>query len=159
MLTHARALLTSTPEGRTTYVDADLRDADRILTTPELADNFDLSRPVAVLLLAVLHFLDDDADPYGIVEKLMAPLPSGSFLVVSHTTADFDPESWARFNEIMRRQGITTRMRSRAEVARFFTGLDLVEPGVVPLLRWRPEREEPLTDAQVALYGGVARKP
>jgi hypothetical protein len=159
VLTHARALLTSAPGGCTTYADANLRDAEQILSAPELVANLDLGKPVAVLLLAVLHFLDDDADPYGIVERLMAPLAAGSCLVVSHMTADFDPESWERFNEIMRRQGITTRMRSQAEVARFFTGLELVEPGVVPLLRWRPERSEPLTDAQVALYGGVARKP
>jgi hypothetical protein len=159
VLTHARALLTSTPEGRTAYIDASLQDVDRILAAPELNDNLDLGKPVAVLLFAILHFLDDDDDPYGIVDRLMAALPSGSYLVVSHITADHDPESWARFAEIMRRQGITTRLRAHAEVARFFTGLELVDPGVVPILRWRPDHDEPLTDAQVALYGGVGRKP
>ncbi|BCJ49056.1 hypothetical protein Asp14428_05310 [Actinoplanes sp. NBRC 14428] len=159
VLTHARALLTSTPEGRTAYVDGNLYDVDGILGSPELTGTLDLREPVAVLLLAILHFLDDDADPYAIVARLMDALPAGSYLVLSHITADHDPESWARFAEIMRRQGITTRLRDRPEVARFFTGLELVEPGVVPILRWRPDADEPLTDAQVALYGGVARKP
>jgi len=88
----------------------------------------------------------------------MAALPSGSYLVASHVTADHDPAAWARFAEIMRRQGIPTRLRSHAEFARFFTGLEPAEPGVVPILRWRPDGEVAFTDAQVALYGGVARK-
>ncbi|MEV8503853.1 SAM-dependent methyltransferase [Actinoplanes sp. NPDC051475] len=159
VLTHARALLTSSPQGRTAYVDGDLRDVGEILRAPELAGTLDLGRPVAVLLLAILHFFDDDADPYTIVGRLMDALPSGSYLVVSHITADYNPTSWARFSEIMRRQGITTRLRNQPEVGRFFAGLELAEPGVVPILRWRPEGEEPLTDAQAALYGGVARKP
>jgi hypothetical protein len=159
VLTHARALLTSTPEGRTAYVDANLQDVDRILAAPELRDNLDLEKPVAVLLFAILHFLDDDADPYGIVDRLMAALPSGSYLVISHITADYDPESWSRFADIMRRQGITTRLRTHAEVTQFFTGLELVEPGVVPILRWRPDHDDAFTDAQAALYGGAGRKP
>ncbi|MDI6102442.1 SAM-dependent methyltransferase [Actinoplanes sp. NEAU-A12] len=159
VLAHARALLTSAPEGRTAYVEANLRDAGTILDAPELLEVLDLRQPVAVLLFAVLHFLEDDADPYAVVGKLMSALPSGSHLVISHITADHDPESWARFAEIMRRQGIGTRLRSQAEVSRFFTGLELLEPGVVPILRWRPEQEPEFTDAQVALYGGVARKP
>ncbi|MFU8854981.1 SAM-dependent methyltransferase [Micromonospora sp. SL1-18] len=158
VLAHARALLTSKPEGRTAYVDADLRDVDRILAAPELRDNLDFDQPVALLLLAILHFMDDENDPYSIVERLMAALPSGSYLVLSHITADFEPEPWARFVEIMRRQGITTRLRDQPEVARFFTGLELVDPGVVPILRWLPEHDDRFIDAQAALYGGVARK-
>ncbi|MCW3845309.1 SAM-dependent methyltransferase [Micromonospora yasonensis] len=159
VLVHARALLTSKPEGRTAYVDSDLRDVERILAAPELQNNLDLDQPVAVLLLAILHFLDDEDDPYRVVERLMAALPSGSYLVLSHITADFEPAAWARFVQIMGRQGITTRLRDQPEVARFFTGLELVDPGVVPILRWRPEQDERFTDAQAALYGGVARKP
>jgi hypothetical protein len=158
VLTHARALLTSHPSGRTAYAGARLQEAERILEDPQLRSALDLDRPVALLLFAVLHFIEDQEDPYGIVERLMAGLPSGSFLVVSHITADHDPESWARFAAIMRKQGIATRMRSRDEVARFFTGLEVVEPGVVPILRWRPDAETEFTDAQVALYGGVGRK-
>jgi hypothetical protein len=156
VLAHARALLTGSPEGRTAYIDGDLRNPEKILA--EAREVLDFDKPVGVLLLAVLHFLGDDADPYGIVARLMAELPSGSHLVVSHITADHDPESWARFAELMRAQGINTRLRDRAEVARFFNGLEPVDPGVVPILQWRPEERTGLTDAQVALYGGVARK-
>jgi hypothetical protein len=159
VLTHARALLTSTPEGRTAYVDGDLRHVEEILKDPELQEAFDLDEPVGVLLFAILHFLDDDAHPYEIVRRLMTALPRGSYLALSHITADYDPASWAKFTEVMRRQGITTQLRDRGEVAGFFDGLELVDPGVVPILRWRPEETVPFTDAQVALYGGVARKP
>ncbi|WP_238011125.1 SAM-dependent methyltransferase [Dactylosporangium sp. AC04546] len=162
VLSHARALLTSTPEGRTAYVDGDLLDIDGILAAPELRSTLDLTRPVGLLLFAILHFVEDDTAAYRIVERLMAALPSGSYLVLSHITADFEPESWGRFVQIMRARGIPSRLRDQQEVSRFFTGLDLVEPGVVPILRWRPDdsgRDVPLTDAQAALYGGVARKP
>ena len=157
VLTHARALLTSTPGGHTAYVDANLSDVDRVLAGAR--DNLDLGQPVALLLFAILHFFDDDADPYDLVARLMAPLPSGSYLVISHMTADHDPVRWGQFVEIMRKQGIPSRLRSHDEVARFFDGLDPVDPGIVPILRWRPTEETGLTDAQVALYGGVARKP
>jgi len=159
VLAHARALLTSAPEGRTAYLDTNLQEVDRILAAPELHETLDLGEPVAVLLFAILHFIEDHDDPYGIVDRLMAALPSGSYLVLSHITADHDPESWERFVGVMRGRGIATRLRSHAEVARFFTDLELIEPGVVPILQWRPERDEPFTDAQVALYGGVGRKP
>jgi hypothetical protein len=79
--------------------------------------------------------------------------------VVSHVTADHEPEKWARFVEVMRKQGMPSHLRSRAEVTRFFDGLELVDPGVVPILHWRPTEPTGLTDAQVALYGGVGRKP
>jgi len=156
VLTHARALLTSTKAGHTAYVDANLSDVDRVLAGAR--ENLDLTKPVALLLFAILHFFEDDADPYGLVEKLLAALPSGSYLVVSHVTADHEPEKWARFVEVMRKQGMPSHLRSRAEVARFFDGLDVVDPGVVPILHWRPAEQTDLTDVQVALYGGVGRK-
>ncbi|BCJ41006.1 hypothetical protein GCM10010168_46950 [Actinoplanes ianthinogenes] len=159
VLTHGRALLTSTPEGRTAYVDGDLHRIEEILDAPELRETLDLEEPVGVLLFAVLHFIEDDVEPYDIVTKLMAAVPRGSHLVISHITADYDPVSWGKFAAVMRAQGIPTRLRDRDEVAGFFDGLELVEPGVVPILRWRPEEATPFTDAQVALYGGVARKP
>ncbi|WP_433203150.1 SAM-dependent methyltransferase [Dactylosporangium sp. CS-047395] len=154
VLTHARALLTSAPEGRTAYVDATLQEIKG-----EFWEHLDRDRPVALLLFAILHFVDDDDEPYELVRRLMAALPSGSYLVLSHITADFEPEEWGRFAAIMRAQGITTRLRDKAEVTRFFDGLELVDPGVVPILQWRPDATAPLTDAQAALYGGVARKP
>ncbi|BEL07187.1 SAM-dependent methyltransferase [Actinoplanes sichuanensis] len=156
VLAHARGLLTSSPEGRTAYVDGDLRDPAKILAGAR--DVLDFGQPVAVLLFAVLHFLADDDEPYRIVDELTAGLAPGSHLVISHITADHDPESWARFAEVMRRQGITSRLRDHAEVSRFFAGLELVDPGVLPIARWRPDEVVEFTDAQVALYGGVARK-
>ncbi|BCY13110.1 SAM-dependent methyltransferase [Actinoplanes sp. L3-i22] len=159
VLAHARALLTSSPPGRTAYVDGDLRRPAEILAAPALRATLDLTRPVGVLLFAVLHFLTDEDRPAEVVQTILDAVPSGSYLVLSHITADHDPAAWARFTEVMRAQGIPARLRSRDEVATFFDGLDLVEPGVVPILRWRPEAESPFTDAQVALYGGVARKP
>ncbi|MFC7529952.1 SAM-dependent methyltransferase [Actinoplanes sp. GCM10030250] len=156
VLAQARTLLTSPG---TSYLDADLREPERILSSPEIRETIDLDKPVALLLYAVLHFLPDPADPYGIVARLMAELPHGSYLVISHITADHDPEKWDRFGDVMRRQGIPTRLRTRDEVARFFPGMEMVEPGVVPILQWRPDEDVPFTDAQVALYGGVARKP
>ena len=157
VLTHARALLTSSSPGHTAYIDSSLSDVERILAGAK--ENLDLSRPVGLLLFAILHFFEDQADPYGIVRELLAALPSGSYLVLSHITADYEPERWAGFTAVMRKQGIPTQLRSQAEVARFFDGLDLIDPGVVPILQWRPTEPTDLTDAQVALYGGVGRKP
>jgi S-adenosyl methyltransferase len=156
VLAHARALLTSRPSGHTAYVDSNLLDVDRILAGA--AAHLDLDRPVALLLFAILHFFDDEAGPQAVVRRLMDALPTGSYLVVSHVTADHEPERWARFVEVMRRQGMPSHLRSQAEVARLFDGLELVPPGVVPILRWRPDSPSGLTDAQVALYGGTGRK-
>jgi len=156
VLAHARALLTSSPQGRTAYVDADLRGVDRILAGA--ADALDLTQPVAVSLIAILHFLPDEDDPYGIVRHLMGQLSAGSHLVVSHITADFDPQV-AAAAKVYRDRGISTQARSRGEVARFFDGLDLVDPGVTPVHRWRPDSVSQFTDAEVSVYGAVARKP
>ncbi|ABD11171.1 hypothetical protein ThrDRAFT_03153 [Frankia casuarinae] len=159
VLTHARALLTSTPAGRTAYVEADLADPESILSSPVLADTLDLTRPVALSLIAILHFFPDVAEPYAIVARLMDALPAGSYLMLSHATGDFDP-AVARAADSYRSQGIAGQLRSRAEVARFFDGLDLVNPGLVVAHRWRPGGPvEELADAQVSIYSAVARKP
>ncbi|HYY81385.1 MAG TPA: SAM-dependent methyltransferase [Actinomycetes bacterium] len=166
VLAHARALLTSSPEGRTDYIDADLRDVDRILAAPGLRTTLDLSRPVGLLLIAILHFVPDDDDPYGVTSRLLEALPSGSYLALSHLTGDFDPEAWEGVAAVYRKSGVIMRVRSLQEIERFFGGLDLVEPGVVSVPRWRPDppepgaaEAEPPSDAAVSVYGGVARKP
>jgi len=161
VLAHARALLTSSPEGRTAYLDADVRDPDRILTSPELRDTLDLTRPVALSLVAICHFIPDEDDPFGIVRKLVDALPSGSALVLTYLTADFAPDDVARLAQVYRAQGISITPRGRDEVLRFFEGLDLVDPGLQPLHRWRPDDTTPtdLTDAQVGGYAAVALKP
>jgi hypothetical protein len=165
VLAHARALLTSTRNGRTEYIQADLRDVDAILGSAELRRTLDLGQPVGLLLVAVLHFIADDENPAGIVGRLLDALPSGSYLALSHLTGDFDPHAWEGVVAVFRRSGVLMKVRSRAEIEPFFAGLELVEPGLDVLTRWRPEpdagtgRADPVTDAQVSVYGGVARKP
>jgi hypothetical protein len=155
VLTHARALLTSTTgEGTTAYIDADLRDPDAILADPALASTLDLSRPVALMLIAVLHFLGDDDDPYGTVSRLVAALPAGSYLVISHTTFDYMPPEQVAANLAI---DARFRPRSRDEVARFFAGLDLVPPGLLPCSQWCADHEPQPRPAvaDVAMYGGI----
>jgi S-adenosyl methyltransferase len=163
VLVHARARLTSSPEGRTAYIDADLRDVDRILSSPRLLATLDLDQPVALLLIAIMHFVPDSDDPYGVARRLLDALPTGSYLALSHLTGDFDPEAWEGVAAVYRKSGVIMRVRSRPEIERFFDGVDLVDPGLVSLPHWRPdpataEADRP-TDAQVSVYGGVARKP
>ena len=158
VLAHARALLTSDPAGATDYVSADFRDPDRILSAA--AATLDFSQPIAVMLLAILHVVPDDDDPWGLVARIMAAVPSGSFLVISHPARDIHPERVTeltkRFNE--RLGGVQSRGRTHEEVASFFTGLDLVEPGIVVTPQWRPEPGSHVQDADPA-YAAVARKP
>jgi hypothetical protein len=145
VLAHARALMTTTPEGRTTYIHADATEPDTILSSPKLHETLDLSQPVALSLVALLHFIPDERDAYGIVQEFLSALPSGSVLVISHGTGDFDPERIRKVVEIYRKSGIALQMRSREEVERFFTGLDLVEPGIELSHRWRPDSDEGIT--------------
>ncbi|HEV3067048.1 MAG TPA: SAM-dependent methyltransferase, partial [Streptosporangiaceae bacterium] len=157
VLAHARALLTSSREGATAYLDADIRDTDTILAGA--AEVLDFSEPVAVMLVAVLHMLRDEEDPGGIVTRLMSAVPAGSFLVVSHLAGDVQDETMAemrrRLNESMTQQ---FTMRTRAEVTRFFDGLRLVDPGVVLTHEWRPDGAEE-SAAPGVLWAGVAGKP
>jgi hypothetical protein len=159
VLSHARALLTGTPAGRTAYLDADVRDVRRILTAPEVTDTLDLSRPVALSLLAVGHFLPDSDDPGGIVRRYVDALPAGSYLVLSHLTPDHDPSIEAGA-KAYRARGIPLRPRTRAEVEALFGGLELLDPGLVSVHRWRPDAAVPidLTDGQVSAYGAIGRK-
>lgn len=164
VLAHARALLVGTREGRTAYLQADAADPRGILAAPELRETLDLSEPVAVSLMALLHFVPGDV--HEIVRTLMEPLAPGSYLGMSHVTTDFDdgpadPDGMARLLQVYLDRGIPVRPRSRAEIARFFDGLDLVEPGVEVIHRWRntgivPPRSH---DKAVSLYGAVGRKP
>jgi S-adenosyl methyltransferase len=156
VLAHARALLTSAQGGVTAYVDADLRDTGTILA--EAAQVLDFSRPVAVMLMAILQHIGNAEDPYGIVASLVAAVPSGSYLALSHPASDIEAEAMAemakRLNQLMAEK---VTFRGRAEVTRFFDGLDLVEPGMVRVQQWRPNTEAERT-SPAALWGGVARK-
>ncbi|WP_369217534.1 SAM-dependent methyltransferase [Streptomyces flavofungini] len=155
VLAHARALLTSTPEGETAYIDADLYDPDTILR--EASKTLDLSRPVALIILNTLGHVAEHSRARDLVTRLMAALPSGSYLVISDSTATSDGMI-AASNEYNRSGAIPYYVRSVEEIAAFFDGLDLVEPGVEQVTRWRPET--PDADAvKVDAYGAVGRKP
>jgi hypothetical protein len=159
VLTHARALLTSTPEGATDYLDADLRDTGKILA--DAAGTLDFSRPIAVMLVAVLQFIPDEDDPHGIVTRLLSAVPSGSHLVITHPASDLQATATAtaemaqRLNRLMA-QKVTPR--SHAEITRFFDGLELIEPGIVRGPEWRPDTEDHRT-VPSNMWSGVARKP
>src|SRR3954469_8029802 len=138
VLVHARALLTSSAAGRTAYIDADVRNPQAILKAPELTDTLDLTQPVAVMLIAVLHLVTDDDIAYPAIGAIVDAMPSGSYLVISHATGDFwPPEQVDAANATNRAHNVDFRFRAKAEVARFFDGLELVEPGIVPVAEWR----------------------
>ncbi len=158
VLAHARALLTSSPEGATDYLDADVRDTGGILRAA--ARTLDLRRPVAVMLLGVLHCIPEDDQPNAITGQLMAALAPGSYLVISHPASDVATEQMARSTREYNEQSpVQLTMRSHAQVSQFFAGLDLVPPGVVQLHRWRPAGAGLEQDRELANYGGVGRKP
>lgn len=167
VLAHAQTLLSSASQGRTAYVDANVAEPETILSAPELTEVLDLSQPVALSLCALLHFVPDEWDPYGIVQRLLEPLAPGSYLVLSHITPDFDPEATQRTVQIYHSGGIQGKIRTKAEVERFFTGLELVEPGIEVPHRWHPELAAPdtgantgdVTDEEVSFWVGVGRKP
>ena len=161
VLVHARALLTSTPEGRTEYLEADLRDPAAILADPLLRDTLDLTRPVGLMLIAVLHFIAGTAEAAGVVRTLMAALPAGSYLVASNATTDFsDAEATARYQAMIANGQVDAHPRSAAELGEIFAGLEVLEPGFVAVSDWRAEGEpQPRPDpGEVAVYGAVARK-
>ncbi|MEU1890439.1 SAM-dependent methyltransferase [Streptomyces pristinaespiralis] len=160
VLTHAEALLRSSREGITDYVQADVREPGRILE--QARKNLDLTRPVALSLVALTHFLGDEDRPYDLVARLVDALPSGSYLVLSQLTADFDPVAVGRGVAMYAAGGVTLAPRTKDEIARFFDGLDTVDPGLVQLTDWHPELavgESVDENAVISLYGAVARKP
>jgi hypothetical protein len=157
VLQHAQVLLTSAEPGATSYIEADLRDPRKILQ--QAARLLDFTQPVAVMLVAVLHLISDDDNPWQIVNTLMDAVPAGSYLAVSHLANDLYPEQMAElargFNE---RAAVKVMLRDHAEVSRFFGGLELVDPGIVQVSSWRP-RSDLEAAAPAILWAGVARKP
>lgn len=187
VLAHARALLTSSAEGATDYLDADLRHPDAILE--QAARTLDLNQPAALVLAAILHFVEDET-AYAAVARLAGALSPGSYLILSHLTADLNPENGMRVAKSYADSGMTFVLRPKEAVLRFLTenGLEPVEPGIVPVHHWRPDHRpwalsahqslEPdllermddiekityrdindVTDADVNVYGVLARKP
>jgi hypothetical protein len=161
VLAHAHQLLKSTAEGATDFILGDVHEPDVILE--QAAATLDFTRPVALMLVGILHYVIDARDPYGIVRRLLDAVPSGSYLVVSHLASDIRPEEQAEFvrrhNE--RSPDEPAQFRSHVEVCRFFDGLELLHPGVVPLDRWHlPAAEAPVgLERQIAIYSALGRKP
>jgi hypothetical protein len=157
VLTHARALLTSSPQGRTAYLNADLRDPALILDAAELRNALDFHQPIALFLVAVLHFLTDDDGAHALVRSLVDALPPGSYLVVSHATGDLAPPRVGEIVDTYATSAAPLVLRGLADVCRFFTGTDVLDPGVVRLPLWKPDT--PPADVHTVWgYGGVGRK-
>ncbi|GAB7038950.1 MULTISPECIES: SAM-dependent methyltransferase [Catenuloplanes] len=160
VLAHARALMSGTARGRTAYVDADMRDPRTILSAPEFRATLDLNEPVGLLLIAIVHFIEDDAEALRVVRQVLDVLPSGSYLAMSIATDEFDPVPLAEVRREYNRLGETLVFRDRATALGFFDGLDLVEPGLVQVHKWRPDGggDAGVADRDIAMYGAVARK-
>ena len=157
VLSHARALLTSGPQGATQYVHGDVREPGPIIESA--AETLDFSQPVALMLIGVLHLIQDSEDPWGLVAWLMTRLPAGSYLAISHPAIDIGPgqaEAQRRYNE---RVSTPQTLRDRDQVARFFEGLELVEPGLVYVHTWRPGEFDTAPEDATSAWGAVARKP
>jgi hypothetical protein len=159
VLAHARALMLSSDQGRSEYLHADLREPEKILADPLLTSTLDLTKPVALTMIAILMLISDEDDPWGTIRTLMDALPSGSYLAITHPSQDFNPEAVATVVEAATQGGMTLVPRERAQVERFFDGLEFVEPGLSPVLAWRPEGEPPADPNAVYYWAGVARKP
>jgi SAM-dependent methyltransferase len=155
---HSRAILAG--DERTVTVQADLREPDALFEDPLVKATIDLSRPVAVLMVAVLHFVPDEDDPWGAVARVGEQLAGGSFLVLSHASAEGRPEMAGSHRQLYQRTPTPMTMRSRTEIARLFDGFDLVEPGLVWLPLWRPDRTEDAEQQpeRTTGYAGVGRK-
>ncbi|MCY1141489.1 SAM-dependent methyltransferase [Actinoplanes sp. Pm04-4] len=161
---HARALLTSTPEGKVAFAEADLRDPDTILDHARTGDTLDMNQPIALVLAAVLHFCTDQDDPYAAVRTLVDALPSGSYLVISHATFDPLPDDVRASLTALAAPGAghgPFQARTRAQVATFFDGLDIEEPGIVSTVDWHPNRE-PRAEGEphhAICYAAIGKRP
>ncbi|MEV4350035.1 SAM-dependent methyltransferase [Actinoplanes sp. NPDC049596] len=162
VMSHARALLTSSREGATDYIEADLRAPRVILDAARERQALDFSRPVALMLIAVLHFIRPGrGQAHDVVRTLVDALPSGSYLAATHFTLDFmPPEEQARYQQLLDAGISDIWPRDRDAFAAFFEGLELVEPGIELISRWRPEEQADTTDpSRISIWGAVARKP
>ena len=161
VMVHARALLRGPPEGRTAYIQGDLADPESILQHEALTETLDLSKPVGLMLVAVLHFLPDDDRAYDAVRTLLNALAPGSYLVLTHATADLlPPQVTDQLTQSSVPGGRDFTGRTHAQVSEFFTDLDLLEPGVQVVSKWRPQPGVAAPpDHEVSVWGGVAQKP
>jgi hypothetical protein len=154
VLSHARALLTST-SAPTSYIDADARDTAKILA--EASDLLDLGQPTAVMLIAVPHCIPDSDDPYRLIGDLLAAVPPGSFLAITHPARDQVDIATKAEESLSESMGQKVTFRAHEQVSRFFAGLDLAEPGVVPIQAWHADSALDRNSAPTAMWGGVGR--
>ncbi len=158
VLAHAAALLVTTPPGVTDYFDADLNEPDVILRGA--ARTLDFTKPIAVTLLGIVEFITDNAHADGILTRLVDSMVSGSHLVIAHPTTDIDGEAMRTVEQLWNDSGaVPAKFRSHAEFSRFLDGLEILEPGVVPLTQWRPDPGTLYASRQLGFYCAVARKP
>ncbi|WP_232320464.1 SAM-dependent methyltransferase [Herbidospora daliensis] len=159
VMTHARALLRGTREGRTCYVEADLREPKSILEHPEINDVIDFGRPVALVIVGTLMFIADEEDPAGLVHQFTEALVPGSHFAVSHVTADFFPKAVGNAADAYRSSKLGFTPRSREQISEYFEGFELVEPGMVPVALWRPDEDLELASGREhGAYGAIGRK-
>jgi hypothetical protein len=162
VLAHARALMHGSPEGRTAYIDANMRDPQGILNAPELRETLDLDQPIGLMIIAMTHFIEDDEEAFRVVQEVVDILPSGSYFASTIATDEFNPGPLAKVREQYYAHGETLRWRTREQALRFFDGLELVDPGLVQMHLWRPNEMDigrlPAKE-DIAMYGGVARVP
>src|SRR5215472_14049268 len=161
VLSHARALLTSTPQGRSAYIEADLCEPEKILAGPAIADTLDLTKPLALMLVGILHFVPDEANPAQAVTTLLDALPRGSYLAASHGAPEFNPEGAAAWTRTYRAGGVPFQLRTADEFTELaFRGLEFVDPGLVVVSDWHPDGPDPRPlPEEVGIVGGVAKKP
>jgi O-methyltransferase involved in polyketide biosynthesis len=159
VLVHARALLTSSPEGACDYVDGDLHDPDKILAAA--AQTLDLTKPAALMLFGILHHIPDTDEAYSIVRRLAAALAPGSYVAINHSTSAIHGAAMENAVRHWNRVGKPSMtLRTPEQISHFFDGLDLLPPGIVSCSRWRPEPGDgPGEPDEVDEFGGVGRKP
>jgi hypothetical protein len=158
VISHARALLTSNPAGKTDYIQADLRDWTTISAGAQ--QTLDFSRPVAVLLIAVLHFILDAEDPHEVISRMIADLAPGSYLVIAHAASDIEAGTAAAMaRSYNATSSLNITPRDRATVTRFFDGMELTGPGLMPLAQWWGTAPATTSGPGLSCYCGVARKP
>jgi hypothetical protein len=158
VLAHARALLTSAPEGACAYLDADIRDTGNVLRAA--SGLLDFGQPIAVMLIGILHLIPDADDPAGIVARLVGELPAGSWLAIAHPASDVERDKVATMTDRYN-QRVTTAatLRTYGEISAFFAGTELLPPGVVQYHQWHPGEAAHDAEGQVAAYCGLGRKP
>ena len=158
VLAHARVLMADHNHGRTVFIHADARDPKALLAEPVLRDVIDFSRPVAVLMIGILHFMEDRDRPGDLIRTLLDAVPSGSYLAASHGTPDFAPRIGDAVQAAYQASSMPCRVRTAAEVHELLAGVELVDPGLVLLAEWRPDGPVP-ADRQQITYAAVGRKP